>query len=65
MSTQVVISTRRLRLRTWRRGDWKLFDSKLKIINEKIEAKLNQRVLLCYELKLLYKKKGVIGILSR
>ena len=29
MSTQVVISTRRLRLRTWRHGDWKIFDSKL------------------------------------
>ena len=29
MSTQVVIATRRLRLRTWRRGDWKTFDSAL------------------------------------
>ena len=29
MTTQVVISTRRLRLRTWRRGDWKIFCSKL------------------------------------
>lgn len=29
MNTQVVIATGRLRLRTWRRGDWKIFDSKL------------------------------------
>lgn len=29
MGTQVVISTRRLRLRTWRHGDWKTFDAAL------------------------------------
>ena len=49
MGTQVIISTRRLRLRTWRRGDWKIFNSTLNTdpvmewLGSRVSAQLVQR----------------------